>query len=76
MPALPDAATWDRLLAHAQAHELELYPVLFTGLHTGLREGAVMSLTAERFQERPGWLRGITRSAAAGATRATTTGSQ
>jgi integrase len=31
---------------------------LFTGLHTGLREGAVMALTAERFQERPGWLRG------------------
>jgi integrase len=54
---LPDAATWDRLLAHAQAHEPELYPVLFTGLHTGLREAMVMALTAERFQERPGWLR-------------------
>jgi integrase len=56
--ALPDAATWDRLVAHAQTHEPELYPVLLTGLHTGLREGAVMGLIAERFQERPGWLRG------------------
>jgi integrase len=56
-PMLPDAETWERLLEHAKAHEPELYPVLFTGLHTGLREGAVMALSVEHFQERPGWLR-------------------
>jgi integrase len=57
-PELPDVAGWDRLLAYAQEHEPELHPILFTGLHTGLREGAIMGLTAERLQERPGWLRG------------------
>jgi hypothetical protein len=31
-PTLPDADTWDRLVAHAKAREPDLYPILFTGL--------------------------------------------
>jgi integrase len=75
-PELPDVTGWDQLLAHAQEHEPELHPILLTGLHTGLREGSIMRLTAERFQERPGWLRGHTPSAGAARRRGETTGSQ
>ncbi len=36
-PMLPDAETWERLVAYARAHEPELHPVLFSGAGTTRR---------------------------------------
>ncbi len=45
-----------RLLASAEA---VIRPLIVVAIYTGLREGAIMALTAERFTETPGWLHAL-----------------
>jgi site-specific recombinase XerD len=51
---VPDAAARQKLLDVAEPHMRRL---IIAAMYTGLREGAIMRLSAERFTERPGWLR-------------------
>jgi integrase len=51
---VPNAAERQRLVDVAEPHMRRL---IIAAMYTGLREGAIMRLSAEHFVERPGWLR-------------------
>ena len=51
---VPDAAERQKLLEVAEPHVRRL---IIAAMYTGLREGAIMRLSAEHFAERAGWLR-------------------
>ncbi len=54
----PTLADYYRLLQVCDRLDPALKPIIVTAVHTGLRESAVMALTAEAFRVRPGWLKG------------------